>query len=233
MAITQFSWIPKLGALVAGLFGTFHVPRIKAATYPVAPASGAAAPGFETRQVRRITRPAPLAAQWQQRRQNTQQLEAADRFFQKWVQPASLGAIGLTLALLLSFSFLVFKIKPIPIDESSAPIQAIKAVQAQGLRGPVLNEYSWGGHLIYADIAPFIDGRADMYRDVFFKAYLEALTLKESDGLEKLLDRYKIEWTLLPPGSPAVTLLDHLPEWRRFYADKTAVVHVRADTTHE
>jgi hypothetical protein len=176
---------------------------------------------------------APLAAQWQQRRQNTQQLEAADRFFQKWVQPASLGAIGLTLALLLSFSFLVFKIKPIPIDESSAPIQAIKAVQAQGLRGPVLNEYSWGGHLIYADIAPFIDGRADMYRDVFFKAYLEALTLKESDGLEKLLDRYKIEWTLLPPGSPAVTLLDHLPEWRRFYADKTAVVHVRADTTHE
>jgi hypothetical protein len=172
---------------------------------------------------------APLAIQWQSRRQNQQQLEALDLFFLKWAQPAGYGATALALGFLLSFSLLLAHIKPIQVNEGNAPTQAIKAMQDQGLPGPVLNDYAWGGHLIYADIAPFIDGRADMYRDVFFKAYLEALALNESNGLENLLEKYKVEWTLLSPGSPAVTLLDHLPEWRRFYTDKVAVIHVRSD----
>ena len=171
---------------------------------------------------------APLAAQWQQRRQSQQQVEALDRFFLKLAQPAGYGAGMLALGFVLSFTFLLAKIKPIQMDESSAPTQAIKAVQTAGLRGPVLNDYGWGGHLIYADIAPFIDGRADIYGDDFLKTYIEALALKESDGLEKLIKQYKVEWTLLPPGSPAITLLDHLPEWRRLYADKIAVIHVKS-----
>ena len=48
-----------------------------------------------------------------------------------------------------------------------------------------------------------------------------------TDGLEKLLDKHKVTWTLLPPDLSAVALLDHLPGWRRVYADKTAVVHAR------
>jgi hypothetical protein len=170
---------------------------------------------------------APLAAQWQQRRQNEPQLESVDRFFLKLSQAAGRGATVLTLIFLLAFTLLVARIKPIQIDESGAPTPAIKAAQAEGLHGPVLNEYGWGGHLIYANIAPFIDGRADIYGDDFLKIYIEALGLKETDGLEHLLARYKIEWTLLPAGSPAVSLLDHLPQWRRLYADKTAVVHVK------
>ncbi len=171
---------------------------------------------------------APLAVQWQQRRQGKPQVEAVDRFFQKLAQPAGHGATMLGLGFLLSFTVLLVQLKPVQIDESSAPTQAIKAVQNVGLRGPVLNEYGWGGHLIYANIAPFIDGRADIYGDDFLKKYIEALGLKESDGLQKLIAQYKVEWTLLPPGSPAVALLDHLPEWRRLYADKTAVVHAKS-----
>jgi hypothetical protein len=34
---------------------------------------------------------------------------------------------------------------------------------------------------------------------------------------------------LLPPNRPAVVLLDHLPGWRRLYADDVAAVHVRED----
>jgi hypothetical protein len=34
---------------------------------------------------------------------------------------------------------------------------------------------------------------------------------------------------LLHPKTPAVVLLDHLPGWRRLYADDIAVVHVRED----
>jgi hypothetical protein len=32
---------------------------------------------------------------------------------------------------------------------------------------------------------------------------------------------------LISPNWPAVVLLDHLPGWRRLYADDIAVVHVR------
>jgi len=31
----------------------------------------------------------------------------------------------------------------------------------------------------------------------------------------------------LPPGTPAIALLDHLPGWTRLYADEYAVVHRR------
>jgi hypothetical protein len=34
-------------------------------------------------------------------------------------------------------------------------------------------------------------------------------------------------WTLLPPNSPAIWVLDNLPGWQRFYADDVAVVHRR------
>jgi hypothetical protein len=41
----------------------------------------------------------------------------------------------------------------------------------------------------------------------------------------KLLDQYKIGATLLAPDTPAVALLDRLPDWPRVYSDDVAVVH--------
>jgi len=45
--------------------------------------------------------------------------------------------------------------------------------------------------------------------------------------LPELLDHYAVSWTLLEPSSPAVSLLDHLPGWRRIYSDHYAVIHRR------
>jgi len=82
-----------------------------------------------------------------------------------------------------------------------------------------------GGYLIFSGIEPFIDGRY-LYGDAFIKRYVEAIRL-ESDQLLRLLGEYGITWTLMAPQRPAVVLLDHLPGWRRLYADDIAVVHVR------
>ena len=169
----------------------------------------------------------PLAAQWKQKSQQPGQAQAIDRFFHKLARPAGAGAITLAAGCLLALMLLASRAQPVQPNQLIAPTLAISAVQAAGIRGPVLNEYTWGGYLIFSGIAPFIDGRADMYGDAFLKAYAEALALKEADGLETLMRKYKIEWTLLPPDTPAVTLLDHLPGWRRLYADKVAVVHVK------
>ncbi len=92
----------------------------------------------------------------------------------------------------------------------------------------MLNDYAFGGYLIFSGIAPFIDGRAELYGDAFIKRYVEAM-LVESDQLPQLLAEHGITWTLIDPNRPAVFLLDHLPGWRRLYTDDIAVVHVREE----
>ena len=171
----------------------------------------------------------PLAAQWRQTRQTGGDVESLDRFFRKLAQPAGQGAMLLALGFSLVLPQWIAHARPIQAPESQSVALAIRAVQAADIKGPVLNDYGWGGYLIYAGVPTFIDGRADIYGDDFLKVFVDALGLTTSDGLEKLLQKHRIEWTLLATDSPAVALLDHLPEWRRLYADKTAVVHVKSD----
>jgi hypothetical protein len=42
-----------------------------------------------------------------------------------------------------------------------------------------------------------------------------------------MLDEYKFGATLLAPGTPAIGLLDRLPDWQRVYSDGVAVVYLR------
>jgi hypothetical protein len=54
-----------------------------------------------------------------------------------------------------------------------------------------------------------------------------ALNLQNLPDFLRLLDEYRIQATLLAPSTPAVGLLDRLPEWKRAYSDDVAVVHMR------
>ena len=104
---------------------------------------------------------------------------------------------------------------------------ALKTARAAGANGPVLNTYGFGGFLIHHDVPVFIDGRADMYGDAFLAKYRDAMRLKERGDLLELLSKHRIGWTMLAAGTPAIAVLDGLPEWRRVHADGVAVVHVR------
>jgi hypothetical protein len=102
-----------------------------------------------------------------------------------------------------------------------APASALATVAQRQVAGPVFNDLKFGSYLIFSNIAPFVDGRVDMYGDPFLKRYE---TVGELPGL---LEQYKITWTLLEPSNPRVAVLDQMSEWRRLYADDIAVVHVR------
>ncbi|MBI2286996.1 MAG: hypothetical protein HYU79_06090 [Nitrosomonadales bacterium] len=176
---------------------------------------------------------APLARQWRERTAAGRQLASVDRVFRELAREASRRTVILTMASLGLITLLSIQLStPVPQEEIT-PAGALQAVRNAHLTGPVLNGYSFGGYLIYAGIPPFIDGRADMYGDAFMKEYAESLGLTTSDGLQKLLQKYRIEWTLLPPETAVVALLDHLPEWHRLYADKVAVVHVKKTAPEE
>jgi hypothetical protein len=90
----------------------------------------------------------------------------------------------------------------------------------------VLNAYDFGGALILHGIAPFIDGRADMYGD---EHTANAYAIERGDGqrFNAAVKKWNIRWTILHPTERLVSVLDRDPAWRRAYADKYAVVHIR------
>ena len=170
---------------------------------------------------------APFGAQWRERRRSSQQFEGADRLFAKLAAPAGPAAVIVAAAFMGALPAWMAATRPLDFGANLAPVKAIEAAKAAGVRGPVLNSNEYGGYLAYIGIPTFIDGRSDMYGDAFLAQYREALDLSSSNALEKLIDKYKVTWTLLSPGTPAITLLDHSPEWRRVYADDSSVVHAR------
>ena len=148
-----------------------------------------------------------------------------DRGLAELAKPASLRGIALGGMALAALSVLALRGAATRPDVPM-PSAALAAVAAEHVSRPVLNDYGFGGYLIFSGIPPFIDGRAELYGDEFIKRYVQAMLL-ESNELPKLLDQYGIAWTLIAPERPAALLLDHLPGWRRLYADDVAVVHVR------
>ncbi len=150
-----------------------------------------------------------------------------DRSLAELAKPAPLRGVALAGAVLVAVSAAVLHGAAARSDVAM-PAAALAAVEATHVTGQVLNDYGFGGYLIFAGIAPFIDGRAELYGDEFIKRYVQAMLL-ESNELPKLLEQYGIVWTLIAPERPAALLLDHLHGWRRLYADDVAVVHVRTN----
>jgi hypothetical protein len=175
----------------------------------VAPLAMAASLGPQVARVVRSDPPSPVA-----------------RGAARLARPAGLAASALVVTIGLAWGALWLRHPLVRPDGGPRPAAALAAARTLGLTGPVLNAEGFGGYLVYRGVPTFIDGRAEMYGDAFLKRYFEAVS-GEEPALDEVLDRYRITWTLLSPQNAAVRVLDHLPGWRRTYADKTAVIHVR------
>lgn len=116
----------------------------------------------------------------------------------------------------------------VPDNNAANPRRLIAAVPAS-LRGqPVFNGYSFGGPLILAGIKPYIDGRSDMYGDSFVLDYSRIMD-GDPARFSAAVKRYNIRWTMLPAGTRLTRELDTSTSWRRLYADRVGVIHVRRD----
>ena len=136
---------------------------------------------------------------------------------------ASIAAAAVAAALMLGSRTMI----PISPKETFANPRGLIAHVPTELRSqPVLNEYSLGGPLILAGIRPFIDGRADMYGDDFFKDYMKIVD-GEVPTFEAAVRKYGISWTMLQTGNRLLPALDASREWRRIYSDSVGVIHVR------
>ncbi|HVI67090.1 MAG TPA: hypothetical protein VM910_31620 [Bradyrhizobium sp.] len=107
-----------------------------------------------------------------------------------------------------------------------APVAAVAELKKHNL-SRVFNDYDFGGYLIANGVAPFIDGRTELYGEKFFVDHNAASGLMEPDNLFRLLDAYNIEATLMRTQSAATKLLDHVDGWQRIYSDDVATIHLR------
>lgn len=149
----------------------------------------------------------------------------AERPSEAWRRVARI-ALPATIAALLAIGGLRLLTPIEPIDGAAAPISALSAVPPELRRKPVLNDYAFGGFLIFEHVRPFIDARVELYGDKMMSLY-DKLRSGDHEAVESALKRYDIAWTIFAPGDRIVAALDREPGWRRLYADMTAVVHVR------
>ena len=131
-----------------------------------------------------------------------------------------LGVLGL-------FAWTTASFVPLAPAKDSSPKAAVDAINAAHL-SRVLNDYDFGGYLLWRGLKPFIDGRTELYGGKFTAEENSAVTLQDLPGFLNLLDQYQIEATLLNPARPANALLARLPGWHRLYADDTAIVYVHS-----
>jgi len=135
-----------------------------------------------------------------------------------WVLPAlalvvAIGALRLALA--------------VPRGGRLVTPQAALAHVPENLRTrPVLNDYGFGGYLIFEGVHPFIDSRAELYGDAFLGNYAKIIS-PDPKALAAAVARYDIVWSIFPPTSPVVAMLDRTPGWHRVYGDDIAVVQLR------
>jgi hypothetical protein len=114
------------------------------------------------------------------------------------------------------------------VDEKS-PTKAVEFMKTHHLSGRMLNEYSYGGYLIWK--APenpvFVDGRADIFEATGVLTEFGNWATLQSDP-HTLLDQYGIDFCILARQAPMARVLPLLRSWTAVYADENSVIFERA-----
>ena len=141
--------------------------------------------------------------------------------------PPARGMLLASIAVLLAAcTFAYASVHRFEPHTHGSPVAAVAELKKLNV-ARVFNDYDFGGYLISNGVAPFIDGRTELYGEKFFVEHNAASGLMEPENLFRLLDQYRIEATLMRTQSAATKLLDHIDGWQKVYADDIATIHVR------
>jgi hypothetical protein len=113
------------------------------------------------------------------------------------------------------------------VDQNN-PVKAVEYIRANHLSGNMLNDYGYGGYLMWAmpEHPVFIDGRADLYEWAGVLSQFGRWALVQEDP-NRLLDKYHVDFCLIDRGSPMAYVLPLMHNWKEVYSDNLSVVFVR------
>lgn len=132
------------------------------------------------------------------------------------------GALALMMVMTLG-ALAVGQYRPAANVTPAAAVAVLKDNHARR----VFNEYNFGGYMISQGLAPYIDGRTELYGEKFVVEHDEARRLRRPAEFFELLERHRIDATLLNRKTPAALILDQVDGWRKIFIDDQVVVHVR------
>jgi hypothetical protein len=112
--------------------------------------------------------------------------------------------------------------------EDLSPVKAVRFIKTSHLSGPMLNDYPFGGYLIWAapEYPVFMDGRADVYEWAGVLGEFGNWATLQSDP-NALLQKYNVGFCLLSNHSPMLHVLPLLNGWRQVYSDNNSVIFAR------
>ncbi len=136
------------------------------------------------------------------------------------------GAIAAALSLAIGGTLAFVTLHAFAPPQTHTPAAAVATLKRLGVQR-VFNDYDFGGYLIASGVAPFIDGRTELYGERFVVEQYAAVRLRPPAKLFELLDRYRIDATLLGTADPATKLLDQVDGWQKVFSDEIATIHLR------
>jgi hypothetical protein len=142
--------------------------------------------------------------------------------------PYAAAVLGM-LCLLIASSGRIgpFQLVRNSFSEQEFPIEAVRRAREAGLENrKLLNQYRWGGYLLYAwpEQLIFIDGMANFFGSELMEEY-QSIWLTQEGWKERLEDR-GIDLMIIPPNVPLAHEVRKLGGWTVWYEDATATVLV-------
>jgi hypothetical protein len=148
------------------------------------------------------------------------------------------NAVMLLLAVTIAvFSFPSSQVLDRQVKENN-PVKAVEFIRASGLSGSglsgsglsgrMLNDYVYGGYLIWAlpEHKVFMDGRADVYEWTGVLDDFADWAMLRSDP-KHLLEKYRVDFCLLEKTAPMARVLPFVPGWKQVYSDERSVIFSR------
>ena len=114
-------------------------------------------------------------------------------------------------------------------DATRFPVRAVDLLTQRQVGEPVFSPDSWGGYLIYRmypQAKVIVDDRHDFYGESFLKDYLKVI--HGQPGWDKILDRWQVNWVVLPADLALSSTLKEVPRWKILHDDGVAIVFQRA-----
>ena len=111
-------------------------------------------------------------------------------------------------------------------DPAVFPVEAVNWLKENPQSGNMFNYFTWGGYLLYRlwpNQLVFIDGQTDFYGEELTRDYAQVISA--DSGWEKIIEKYKVKWIILPPNNALAKELRNDPTWDNLYNDSMAIIY--------
>jgi hypothetical protein len=112
--------------------------------------------------------------------------------------------------------------------ENFFPVRATEFIRSQHIHNHLFSTDAWSGYLIYRlypETKLYIDDRHDFYGADYIQEFVRARQAHWT--WRQVLDKYQIQWVLIPTDIPLAGVLKESRDWRVEFDDGMAIVFSR------